>query len=103
MIRLRLLLRMALSSSGSTLLALHNQLLVALPVHCLFCTSLLAGAADQPEAVAEDGEPAEADPDKPALPAWPKYEGLKYESGAVLPCSQADVPFPPPAAAVAAI
>ncbi|WIA43924.1 hypothetical protein OEZ86_010328 [Tetradesmus obliquus] len=61
------------------------------------------GAADEPEAAAEGGEPAEADPDKPPLPAWPKYEGLKYESGAALPCSQADVAFPPPAAAVAAI
>jgi hypothetical protein len=63
-----------------------------------------AGAADEPEAAAEDGgEPPEEDPDKPPLPAWPKYEGLKYESGAVLPCSKPDVPFPPPAAAVAAI
>lgn len=46
---------------------------------------------------------APADGDAPLLPAFPKYEGLSFVSGAgALPAGVPDVPFPPPAAVGAA-
>ncbi|KAG1668671.1 hypothetical protein FOA52_001279 [Chlamydomonas sp. UWO 241] len=44
-------------------------------------------------ALDEDGAPIE-DPDKPPLPAFPKYEGLGFKS-TVLPITMSDVAFPP--------
>lgn len=58
------------------------------------CPSGFPGAGD--ELVVEEGEePPAEDPDKPALPAFPKYEGLGFESADVLPTSTADICFPP--------
>jgi hypothetical protein len=51
---------------------------------------------------AGDGD-AEGEEDSGLLPVWPKYDGLGYQSGLTLPCSAADVPFPPESAVVAAI
>jgi hypothetical protein len=62
---------------------------------------LHTGVADtQPEGAEEAGDD---DNEAAQLPAWPKYEGLVYQSAARPPCSVADVPFPPPAAPMAAI
>eukprot|EP00879_Flechtneria_rotunda_P021659 GHRR01022832.1.p1 GENE.GHRR01022832.1~~GHRR01022832.1.p1 ORF type:complete len:294 (+),score=99.94 GHRR01022832.1:467-1348(+) len=55
------------------------------------------GAADEPDEGEEVPE-AEPDPDKPAMPAWPTYEGLEYDAATTLPASQPDMPFPPAAA-----
>lgn len=57
-----------------------------------------SGEAEQQEVAAAAG-----DDDGSQVPAWPKYDGLAYASAAKLPCSVADVPFPPPAAPLAAI
>jgi len=45
-----------------------------------------------------DEEEEGADGDRPQLPAFPKYEGLVFQSSTeVLPTSVADVVFPPAA------
>ncbi len=49
----------------------------------------------EPAKLDEEGNPIE-DPDKPPLPAYPKYEGLTFAATA-LPRSVADVAFPPEA------
>ncbi|KAG2494781.1 hypothetical protein HYH03_007024 [Edaphochlamys debaryana] len=50
------------------------------------------GSGDEPQ-LDEDGQPIE-DPDKPPLPAHPKYEGLSYTAEA-LPDQVDDTVFPP--------
>jgi len=52
-----------------------------------------AGSGADP-ALDEDGNPVD-DPDKPPLPAFPKYEGLGFRS-AGLPTTMPNVAFPPP-------
>lgn len=70
---------------------------------------MLPGVADKggdEEAADESAEDAggEAEGEEgSSLPAWPKYDGLVYQSGLTAPCSTADVPFPPETAAVVAI
>jgi hypothetical protein len=71
--------------------------------HC--CCFNLPGVAEDK---AGEGEGEEVDEgaegeEGAALPAWPKYEGLAYRSEVQLPCSAADIAFPPPAAVVATI
>lgn len=69
------------------------------------CAVSLAGAADEKgDGEAEEEAAAEAEGEEgSALPAWPKYDGLAYQSELQLPCGAADIAFPPPSAVVATI
>jgi hypothetical protein len=78
-------------------------------LHCCWpLQPMTTGVADdkagEADAVAEEAEAGEGEGEEgAALPAWPKFEGLTYQSGLQLPCSTADIPFPPASAVVAAI
>jgi hypothetical protein len=61
-----------------------------------------ADKADEGEE-GQEGDPEAEGEEGSALPGFPKYEGLGYQSGLQLPCSAADIPFPPESAVVAAI
>lgn len=69
------------------------------------CAVSFAGAADEKgDGEAEEEAETEAEGEEgSALPAWPKYEGLAYQSELQLPCGAADIAFPPPSAVVATI
>lgn len=76
------------------------------PHPCAAGAELAAGEepADADAAEAEaGGEDSGGGDEASVLPAWPKYEGLAYQSAVRPPCSVADVPFPPPPAPMAAI
>jgi hypothetical protein len=72
------------------------------------CAAAATGVADEKasdeaeEGTDEAAQEAEGD-DSSVLPVWPKYEGLAYQSELHLPCSAADIAFPPATAAVATI
>lgn len=57
-----------------------------------------AAGGDEAGDGAADGEEADA-----LLPAWPAYEGLGYAASPAPPRGAPDMPFPPPAAALAAL
>lgn len=72
--------------------------------HGCCCGCCCAGVADEKVAdEAEEGAEEAEGEESSALPAWPKYEGLAYQSELHLPCSAADIAFPPAAAVVATI
>jgi hypothetical protein len=68
------------------------------------CAAAATGVADEKasDEADEAAQEAEGD-DSSVLPVWPKYEGLAYQSELHLPCSAADIAFPPATAAVATI
>lgn len=59
-----------------------------------------AGSEYEPPQPAEGEEPTADDADRPAIPSFPKYEGLGFTSADEPPVSQPDISFPPQLVAV---